>query len=803
MKFQIFDDFLDMSEKEGVLILQLGSPASPAVQDVREFLRCFLGDPRVVDSTSIGWKIVLNAFILPFRPQKVSKAYERIWDGKTFPLFKYTERYAESMQQELLSRGEDHVIVEWACLIGKPTISEKLQKLLDAGCQSIRVIPQFPQFSEATTLSAWDCWNKTLESVSLPEHVKIEKVNQFHRNPAYIESYAALCNKTIAEHHPEKLLISFHGYPLRRILAGDPYFCHCIETAKHLADRVEGIDKKDIIVTFQSKFGREQWLEPGTEETLEELCAQGVKSVAICCPAFTVDCLETDDEIGIELKEVFLEAGGKEFSKVPCINDDPNWVKGSVDQLILPKLEEIPSLEVPQKTGLNIPRQKMKMRPMSPQTKVTLKTMFIVLFLDLVGFSIIFPLFPRMLEYYGQVEGDSGLFGWMMAQIQNLGTMLGAAPGAYHEVLFGGILGSLYSIFQFIFAPILGSMSDRFGRKPILFISVIGLAVSYGMWMFASSFLMLVVARLLGGMMSGNISTATAVVADVTDSSNRSKGMATVGIAFGLGFIVGPAIGAFASVIDLTQLFPSLEAIGIHPFTVPAFIALALSLLNLWYIQTKFKESLPKSKRGKPNQLRSINPLKLFKVENYPGVSLNNMIYFLYLLTFSGMEFTLTFLSFERLGYTNVQQGIMFVYVGFVLAMVQGGYVRRKVSQVGEKKMAFRGMVLLIPGFILLAFAYNSFVLYLGLFLMAVGSAQVMPCLTGLTSKYTPEQEQGRVVGVFRSLGALSRAVGPLLACFIYWHIGGQFMYVLGAVFILLPLFLIKKLPEPKGSMES
>ena len=454
-------------------------------------------------------------------------------------------------------------------------------------------------------------------------------------------------------------------------------------------------------------------------------------------------------------------------------------------------------MEIPQKSELHIPRQIQRVRPMSPQTKMTLKTMFIVLFLDLIGFSIIFSTFSKDVGILWPSRRQLWPF-WMDAHTNRQPECFAwSKVRSLQRSLFGGILGSIYSLLQFVFAPIFGTLSDRYGRKPILYISVLGIAVSYLFWMFASSFLLLVLARLLGGIMSGNISTATAVVADVTDKSNRSKGMATIGIAFGLGFIVGPAIGAFASLIDLTQLMPSLAEYGIHPFTTPAIIALALSLLNLWYIQTQFKESLPKNKRGKLAQNRSINPLKLFKVENYPGVSLNNFVYFLYLLTFSGMEFTLTFLSFERLGYTNVQQGIMFVYVGFVLSMIQGGYVRRKVGDVGELKMAYRGMIILVPGYALLGFTYSSWTLYLGLFLMAFGSAQVVPCLTSLVSKYAPENEQGRIVGVFRSLGALARAVGPLLACFIYWHLGGQTMYLLGAAFLILPIYLMKKLPDP------
>jgi len=462
-----------MQEKKGILILQLGSPASPSVADVRQFLKCFLGDPRVVDSTSVMWKIVLHGIILPFRPKKVSKAYERIWDGETFPLFKYTKAYAEGLQSELEKLHHEDIHVEWACLIGAPTLGEKLQKLIDLGCKTIRVIPQFPQFSGATTLSAWDAWDKTLTEINLPQNIQIEKVDRFHRNPAYIESYAALCNEVIAQHQPQKLLISFHGYPLRRILAGDPYYCHCIETAKHIAARIEGLELKNIIITFQSKFGSEQWLAPSTEGTLLDLCKQGITSVAIVCPAFTVDCLETDDEIGHELRHVFIAAGGKSFQRVPCINANKQWVEGSVEQLILPEFKDIPTLEVPLQSKLAVPRQKLTERPISAKTKMTLKTMFIVLFLDLIGFSIIFPLFPRMLEYYGQTEGNSGLFGMMMHQINQLGTWLGAEEGAYHEVLFGGLLGSLYSIFQFVFAPIFGSLSDKYGRKPILFVSVL------------------------------------------------------------------------------------------------------------------------------------------------------------------------------------------------------------------------------------------------------------------------------------------------------------------------------------------
>ena len=462
---------------------------------------------------------------------------------------------------------------------------------------------------------------------------------------------------------------------------------------------------------------------------------------------------------------------------------------------MLPELKDIPKVKVPE-PKLHVPKQVWKSEPLSKEAKVSLKSIFFILFLDLVGFSIIFPLFPQMLTYYGQTEAEVGLFGAMMDVIRTLEHWLGGASG-YYQVLFGGLLGSLYSILQFICSPLVGTLSDRLGRRPILIISLVGLAISYGLWFFAGSFAMLVGARLLGGIMSGNISTATAVVADVTTPTNRSKGMALIGVAFGLGFIIGPAIGAFSTLIDLTAWFPSLSEHGVNPFSMAALIAFVLSITNLWMVITRFKETLPKERRRKKSSTRSINPINLFRVESFPGVSRNNLTYFFFLLAFSGMEFTLTFLTFERLNYNNVNQGMMFVFIGFVLVMMQGGYVRRKAPEVGERKMAARGMAALAPGLAILAFAQSNGLLYLGLFLMAFGSAQVIPCLTALASRYAPDEEQGRVVGVFRSLGALARAIGPLLACFLYWKLGSFPFYIIGAIFVIVPFILCLRLPEP------
>jgi ferrochelatase len=789
-----------MSERYGVLLVQLGTPASPSPADVRAFLKVFLGDPRVVDFKSIFWKILLHGYILPTRPKKVSQAYAKIWDGRQFPLSRFSEAYVAGLQEELKNRQLDDIIVRWVACIGEPNMVDALKELYALGCKRIRVIPQFPQYSEATVESAWDKLAESLKEAPLPQGVLLEKVQSYSTNPAYIQALAGLCQRTIDAEKPEKILLSFHGYPLRRIEAGDPYMDQCFETAQALMSQLQGISPENVLITFQSKFGREQWLNPSTEEVLLDLANDGIKNVAVCCPAFTVDCLETDEEIGIGLKEEFLAAGGEKFKKIDGLNADKTWVKGTVDHLIRPKLEELPKLTVA-KPILKQPVQVWKSEPLSPEAKVSLRSIFMVLFLDLVGFSIIFPLFPRMLEYYEQSEGQQGLFGLMMSGIHVLEGLLGGASG-YHAVLFGGILGSVYSILQFVCSPYVGSLSDRYGRRPILIISIFGIAVSYALWFFSGTFAMLVVARLLGGMMSGNISTATAVVADVTKPSNRSRGMATIGIAFGLGFIIGPALGAFATKIDLTELFPSLVAYGVNPFSGAALLAFGLSVFNLWYVIKRFKESLPPEKRGKVSSQRSINPFALFRVEKYPGVTLNNWIYFLFLIAFSGMEFTLTFLTFERFNYSNMDQGMMFVFIGFVLVMVQGGYVRRKASIVGERKMAFRGLVFLAPGLLLLGISQHSVLFYVGLFLMAMGSAQVIPCLTALVSQYTPPQDQGRVVGLFRSLGALARACGPLMACFFYWKLGSMAFYICGAIFVLFPLVLVRRLPEPQFAKE-
>jgi MFS family permease len=423
-----------------------------------------------------------------------------------------------------------------------------------------------------------------------------------------------------------------------------------------------------------------------------------------------------------------------------------------------------------------------------------LPTIFLTVFIDLIGFAIIFPLFPAMLDYYLPREESGGM---LHALIENLRSISGTESQV--AVLFGGILGSLYSTLQFFFAPLWGSLSDRTGRRPVLVVTIAGITASYALWFFSGSFALLVAARVLGGVMSGNISVATAAIADVTTPRNRARGMALVGIAFGLGFTIGPAIGAGLSGIDLTRHAPALAHWGVNPFSAAAAGALILSLANLFWVLRRFPETLGAAERGKARSVeRSSNIVKLFAPKEYPGVNRANLVYFFFFLAYSGMEFTLVFLAAERFAFTPRDNAFLFVFVGILMALIQGGVVRRLAPRLGEKNLTLAGFALLLPGFLLTGFATSPAMLYLGLGFLAAGGALVTPCLSALVSLYTPADRQGEVLGIFRSLGALARAVGPVIACLVYWRFGSSAPYVWSAAWLLLPIALSVRLPEPR-----
>ncbi|MBI4586544.1 MAG: MFS transporter [Planctomycetes bacterium] len=439
---------------------------------------------------------------------------------------------------------------------------------------------------------------------------------------------------------------------------------------------------------------------------------------------------------------------------------------------------------------------------MADKKRSPLGILFLTLFIDLVGFSIIFPLFPHMLDHYFKIEPQGGVFDRLISFLNYL------SPGSGEnqtKILFGGVLGSIYSLLQFLFAPVWGSLSDRTGRRPVLLFSILGTAASYLLWFFSGSFALLIASRLLGGCMSGNIATASAAVADSTSRESRAKGMGIIGAAFGLGFIAGPALGSFFARWNLAERLPDWTGYGVNPFSAPALAAFFLSVLNLLWVYLRFDETLSLENRDRARESqRSINPLVLFRPANLPGVSATNMAYFIFIVAFSGIEFTLTFFAKDNFGYTAERDmWKIFVYVGVLLALIQGGLVRRLAPRFGERNLSLAGLLFLVPAFFLIgASPPSQGWFYLGLTFMAVGCGLSITCLTSLVSLYTPVDRQGAVLGVFRSLGSLARASGPLLFCILYWKFGQLWPYVCAGVLMLLPGGIASRLEQPRKGEE-
>ena len=425
--------------------------------------------------------------------------------------------------------------------------------------------------------------------------------------------------------------------------------------------------------------------------------------------------------------------------------------------------------------------------------KRVFKISFITLFLDLVGFSLIFPLFPEMLKYYLSADKDNIFLNKTLLLIDGFKGSSSHYSDPATLVFFAGILGAIYSLFQFFASPFWGGLSDRFGRRVVLLITVFGIGLSHLLWFFSGSFTLLIFARFLGGVMAGNISTVSATIADITDRKTRSSGMAIIGIAFSLGFILGPAIGALLSYFDFTLLFPDLVKFGINPFSSVALFAFLLSMINFVFLFFGFKET--HINRGVEKTKKLFNIFSAFKIFSYKGVNLTIYIYFFYTIIFSGMEFTLTFLTFERFSYLPISNAYLFIFIGVIVALIQGGFVRRKASEIGEIKLVFYGIAIIALGLLVLGLAMSEIVLYLSLLLLGVGTAIVMPCLSSLVSLYSPSTHQGEVMGAYRALGALARVLGPLGASLCFWLVGSQVAYIIGVLLLLIPFLMTRKLP--------
>lgn len=428
-----------------------------------------------------------------------------------------------------------------------------------------------------------------------------------------------------------------------------------------------------------------------------------------------------------------------------------------------------------------------------------LTILFVSLVIDLLAFTVILPILPSLLDFYGSNKED-GFYQSLMRSVNGFRELVGAPDTPrWNSVLFGGLIGSLFSLLQFLASPVVGAASDVYGRRPLLIMSMIGVAISYAIWAISHNFGLFVVARIIGGLSKGNISLSTAVVADILPQHRRGKGMALIGVAFSIGFVFGPLIGAGFSVWARQQD-------GAF-YTPPALFALALAVADVLFVFLFFKETLSVDKRAKSitsgwqNTSYLINPVSLFKFSPVTKLSKSDsqtvqkigMVYFIYLFLYSGLEFTLTFLTHNRLQYNSMQQGKMFFFIGTIMALVQGGYVRR-IQSGKQLRIATIGMSLLIPAFVIMAFAHSAVLMYLALMLFAFASATVVPCLTTLISEYGGSDQKGVILGVFRSLGALARAIGPVVSSVVYWSCGDKVCYLMGGVFLVIPYILLKKL---------
>ena len=308
--------------KTGVLLINLGTPDSTKWLDIRRYLKEFLSDRRVIEVNPFLWQIILNIFILNFRPSKTAKAYKEIWMKKEdmSPLRYYTIMQTKKLLDKI---GNADLIVDYAMRYGNPSIKSKIHKLHEAGCERLIILPLYPQYAAATTATVCDEVYRVLMKMRWQPSLQI--IPHYESDPLYIKALSNSLNIKISELNwkPDLILASYHGIPQKYFDKGDPYHCYCQKTSRLLSEEFKDIK---IITTFQSRFGPEAWLKPYTDKTLESLAKEGKKNILVICPGFSSDCVETLEEISIQGKETFLKSGGVNFDVVPCLNDNDDHI---------------------------------------------------------------------------------------------------------------------------------------------------------------------------------------------------------------------------------------------------------------------------------------------------------------------------------------------------------------------------------------------------------------------------------------------------------------------------------------------
>ncbi len=312
-------------QRTGVLLINLGTPDAPTAEALRPYLQEFLSNPRVIELPRLIWWPILYGFILPFRPKQSAEKYAKIWMPEGSPLKVHTERQTALLREALRTRLANPPLVEYAMNIGKPSVASVIAHMQTQGCERILILPLFPQYAASSTAAAMD--NVFAVLSHMRNQPSIRTIKQYHDHPGYIAALAQNIRDYWDLHgRPDKLIISFHGTPRASLDKGDPYHCACQKTGRLLAEALN-LNTSQYSVCFQSRFGKSKWLTPYTATTLMELGKEQMRRVDVVCPGFVSDCLETLEEIAMEVKDIFIQAGGKEFHYIPCLNERRDWIE--------------------------------------------------------------------------------------------------------------------------------------------------------------------------------------------------------------------------------------------------------------------------------------------------------------------------------------------------------------------------------------------------------------------------------------------------------------------------------------------
>lgn len=411
---------------------------------------------------------------------------------------------------------------------------------------------------------------------------------------------------------------------------------------------------------------------------------------------------------------------------------------------------------------------------------------FLSVFLDMVGFSVVFPLGAAIQNYYIVkhhyfFEG----FGRLLEFLQGLNVHGGGGASEFYvSVLFGGLVAGVYSLMHFIFGPIVGGLSDRFGRRPILIFTAIGMLLSYLMWCVAGTFELFLLSRVLGGIMSANLVVASACAADLGQGEQRSRSMAIIGMAFGFGMLIGPALGGLASTVDLSAWLPALT-----PLSAPALVAAAATFCNIVCLVWFFKETLPlENRRHAPLGITDFFSILRSEHTAIKQISIAN---FFYIFAFGGTEASLGFLALERFDFGSKQMGILFIFIAITSITTQGVFVRRWAPRLGEGYVCGLGLLVCGVSFLIQGAASTTSVFIASSLGVAIASGLTFPMFPSLVAKYSSADRRGENMGALRSMGALGRAFGPLAAAYLYFFKGSFFLYFLSGALCSIPFLII------------